>query len=275
MRSVGRYDIEDSAKIQGRDDVLTTDRSLAAIRLKGGLEALSNVYGDVLVLGCGAGRYVRALQRERPDLSLHGGDLSLTALKEARRRDSHASYLALDSTTLPYKPDSFGAILFFDLLEHVPDYRGMMKEIERVLRPGGVLHFFVPLEGKSGTIYSLFRDSERVPIRRWKRDHVGHVNHFTGTDVMQLVRDIGLDVTHYSFGFHLAGQVHDLIDYWQRERTSGGSGLLPVPAVKLLSRLMFIPTWRLSYLEDRLYSGQRLASGLHLTAIKPRPSTHS
>lgn len=269
MRHIGQYDIEDLAKIQGRDEVYRQDRSLAALRLGRGLDALAAVHGRILLLGCGAGRYLRALARERPDLTLHGGDLSVNALREASVRDPRVSYAALDSSALPYRSNTFSAVIFFDLLEHVPEYRRMLAEIERVLTPDGRLHFFVPLEGKADTLYSLFRSSARVPIHRWKRDHVGHIHRFEPGNLIYDVWDTGLIVGDISFSFHLAGQMHDIVDYWQRERLAGGRGILPTPAVKALARLIFIPTWRLAYLEDRLYAGHHLASGLHLTADKP------
>lgn len=268
MRQVGHYDIEDPAKIQGRDEVFSTDRSLAALRLGRALAAIEQVKGRVLVLGCGAGRYVRALARERPDLTLHGGDLSLHALHEARQRDARHHYAALEASALPYQDNVFGAVIFFDLLEHVPAYQEMLAEIVRVLRPDGVLHFFVPLEAKPGTVYTLLRHSRRLPLNRWKRDHVGHINHFVPAQVIRESWDAGINVTDVSYSFHLAGQVHDFVDYWQRERAAGGPGVIPLPAVRTLARLAFIPTWRLSYLEDRLYSGPTLASGLHLTGVK-------
>lgn len=269
MRRVGAYDVEDPHKIQGRDEVDVSDRSLAALRLRAALEALEGVRRAVLVLGCGAGRYVRALERERPDLRFHGGDLSLTALHEAAARDERAHYLSLDASRLPYRNNAFGAVVFFDLLEHVPAYQAMLAEIARVLTPGGVLHFFVPLEAEPGTLYALLAGSARVPIHRWKRDHVGHVNRFDAGSAIRAVWQAGLEVREASFGFHLAGQVHDLVDYWNRERQSGGPGFLPRSAVAALTRATFLATWRLSYFEDRLYAGRRFASGLHLTAVKP------
>ena len=269
MRRIGAYDVEDPKKVQGRDEVFISDRSLAALRLRAALRANERVHGNVLVLGCGAGRYVRALERERPDLTLHGGDLSLTALREARARDERAGYLALDASLLPYRDASFGAVIFFDLLEHVPAYQAMLAEIARVLAPGGVLHFFVPLEGEPDTLYALFAKSSRIPIHRWKRDHVGHVNRFDTGEVVGDVWSAGLEVTEVAFGFHLAGQIHDIVDYWNRERQLGGPGVLPRPAVAAVTRAVFLATWRLSYIEDRLYAGRYLASGLHLTAVKP------
>lgn len=269
MSRVGNYDVEDPLKIQGRDEVDAGDRSLAGLRLREALDAMGSTFGRVLLLGCGAGRYVRAIHRARPDLELYGGDLSLTALHEACRCDSCAGYVALDASKLPFAGESFSAVLFFDLLEHVPDYQGLLSEAYRVLRPNGVFHFFVPLEGQPGTLYHALRHSHRLPIHRWKRDHVGHVNRFTSDEVIHAVWDAGFEVTSVRFGFHPTGQVHDLVDYWQRERATGAPGMLPARAVDLVTKSVFLFTWRLSYLEDRLYGGHVLASGLHLTAHKP------
>ena len=268
MRSIGQYDIDDPGKIQGRDDVSPDDRSVAAIRLRHCLHALDSVAGRVLVLGCGAGRYVRALRLVRPDLTVVGGDLSVPALREARQADPGGSYSALDASRLPFADSVFQAVTFFDLLEHVPAYDDMLAEICRVLSRGGVLHFYTPLEDQPGSVYRLLRSSERVPIRTWKRDHVGHINFFRADQVIRDVWSSGLVVDDARYGFHPFGQIHDVVDYWQRERNAGGPGVIPVSMVSFIARIVFLFTWRLSYLEDRLYEGPRLASGLHLTAGK-------
>lgn len=268
MRRVGHYDIDDPGKIQGRDEVELDERSVAAIRLRYCLDALEEISGRVLLLGCGAGRYVRALHRIRPDLSVVGGDLSTAALREARLADASGFYLALDANHIPFSDESFDAVVFFDLLEHVPGYQMMLEEIDRILRPGGVLHFYVPLENQPGSVYRLLGASDRLPIRAWKQDHVGHINFFRAEDVIHAVWNARLPVAEVRYGFHPFGQVHDVVDYWQRERNAGGTGVLPLAAVNLLARAIFLFTWRLSYLEDRAYEGPVLASGLHLTAIK-------
>jgi SAM-dependent methyltransferase len=174
--------------------------------------------------------------------------------------------VALDACNLPYRDASVSAVIFFDLLEHVPDFRALLREAHRVLEPGGVLHFFVPLEAEPGTLYHMLRHSARIPIHRWKRDHVGHINRFVSDALIQSVWETGFEVNHVRFGFHATGQVHDIVDYWQRERASGGEGVLSPRMVELISRGVFLFTWRLSYLEDRLYGGRTMASGLHLTA---------
>jgi hypothetical protein len=138
-----------------------------------------------------------------------------------------------------------------------------------VLRPGGILHAFVPLEGQKGTVYWWLRTSARWPIHRWKRDHVGHIQRFSDLDILRLLGRAGLEVLTLQYSFHPIGQLHDVLDYWQRERAAGAPGTLPLWAVRLLTRLVFLFTWRAAALEDRLYRGRTLAAGLHVTAYKP------
>jgi hypothetical protein len=108
-----------------------------------------------------------------------------------------------------------------------------------------------------------------IPIHRWKRHHVGHIQRFSRGDVLRRTWAAGLPVTETGYSFHLVGQLHDILDYWNRERSAGGRGLLPTSAVRKITRVAFVATWRLAYLEDRFYRGPRLASGIHVTAHKP------
>ena len=262
------YNVEDPGKVQGRDDVFRNDRNLGALRLDRLLSAIEGTGGKILLLGCGAGRYARAISRELSDRAVFGGDLSLTALREAVSAGQGPHYLALDAQRLPFRDGTVGAVVFLDLLEHVPDPDEMLAECARVLVPGGVLHYFLPLEDEPGTLYHLLRNDRPIPIHRWKEHHVGHIKRFRRGDVLRRTWKAGLPVTHTSYSFHLIGQVHDLVDYWHRERTAGGTGRIPVGWVSRITRAVFIVTWRLSYLEDRFYQGARSASGIHVTARK-------
>lgn len=262
------YDVEDPEKIQGRDDIDIAQRNIATTRLARALDALIDASGSLLLLGSGAGRYARALARYRPDLSIVAGDISERAVAEAVQRGGRVSYMVMDAQHLPFTDDVFNAVVFFDLLEHVPDPECLLKECARVLEPGGVLHFFVPLENQPGTLYHALRDDHPIPIHRWKEEHVGHIQMFTRQNVIQLVWQAGLAVTAADASFHVVGQVHDLVDYWHRHRQAGGAGRLPYRAVDLVTRGTFLVTWRLAWLEDRMLSTTRSASGLHVTARK-------
>ena len=263
------YSVEDPAKVQGRDEVDVGEHNLGSLRLERVLDAVADNPGPVLLLGCGAGRYARALARHLPGRTIIGGDLSRTALREARAAGGGPHYLGLDAQCLPFVDGAFGAVVFLDVLEHVPEPDKLLAECARVLQPGGVLHYFLPLEDEPGTLYRLFRRDWPVPIHRWKRDHVGHIQRFRRGDVLRRTWAAGLPVASTGYSFHLIGQLHDILDYWNRERQAGGPGRLSPEIVARITRVLFIATWRLAYLEDRLYGGPRFASGIHVTARKP------
>src|SRR5438132_11990983 len=77
-----RFDYEDSSTVEGRGELRTGTRDLAALRLERCLQAISGVSGRLLEIGCGAGRYTRAFWRYGPDLEVHGCDISHIALAD-------------------------------------------------------------------------------------------------------------------------------------------------------------------------------------------------
>jgi glycosyltransferase involved in cell wall biosynthesis len=54
-----------------------------------------------------------------------------------------------DVMKLTFATASFDAVLSFDVLEHVPDYRSALREFFRVLKPGGTLLFSAPFSADS------------------------------------------------------------------------------------------------------------------------------
>ncbi len=285
-----RFDYEDARTVEGRGALLAGTRDLAALRLERCLEAMSGVRGvgahgvgvsgvgahgvgaqglaPLLEIGCGAGRYTRAFLRYRPDLDIHGCDISHIALAEAQAADKTGkiNYRLGDALALPYEDNSFDIVLLFDVFEHVTDVGKAADEVARVLRPGGVFHCFVPCEGNKRTIFALLRHSKWLPIHRWKRDHIGHIQILTTDGMKGILERRGLKVTDTTFSFHLLGQIHDVADYWRREMLSKED--LPTwkrTLVKIISRAIFIPTWRLAYYEDSSRKHDPDAIGVHIT----------
>lgn len=134
-----------------------------------------------------------------------------------------------------------------------------------------VFHCFVPCEGNKRTLFSLFRHSRRVPIHRWKREQIGHIQILTTRRMQRILERRGLHVVDTTFSFHLLGQIHDLFDYWRRDTLSRDD--IPVwrkTLTKAISRAVFIPTWRLAYYEDTLLKHFPAAIGVHITCVDRR-----
>src|SRR4051812_46650642 len=99
-----RFDYEDTRTVEGRGALRTDSRDLAALRLGRCLDAIEQHTGQLLEIGCGAGRYLRSFQHYRPDLELHGCDISHIALDEAKKADVEGAidYKLGDALNLPY-----------------------------------------------------------------------------------------------------------------------------------------------------------------------------
>ncbi|MER7674162.1 class I SAM-dependent methyltransferase [Kitasatospora sp. NPDC096128] len=98
------------------------------------VEELAGTSGIVFDVGCGNGTFVSRLRKDRPDLRLVGMDISMGILTDVEK-----PVLVADAQALPFAGDSADAVLALHMLYHVTDIEATIKELARVLRPGGVL----------------------------------------------------------------------------------------------------------------------------------------
>lgn len=95
----------------------------------------------ILDVGCGPGFYVQeALERVGPGGSVAGVDTSAPMLGLARRRVEAYENVELreaGATALPYADGEFDAAFSVQVLEYVDDVALALREIHRVVRPGG------------------------------------------------------------------------------------------------------------------------------------------
>jgi ubiquinone/menaquinone biosynthesis C-methylase UbiE len=95
----------------------------------------------VLDLGTGIGAMARELAERFPGIELLGLDRSEAQLAVARARHPVATYVHGDATAMPFEDRSFDRVHASWLLEHVPEPVLVLREVHRVLRPGGIAHF--------------------------------------------------------------------------------------------------------------------------------------
>ena len=91
---------------------------------------------SVLDAGCGKGRYLRLLSQDMPHLKLTGADISVNVMSSLPESIAKAQGSLL---SLPFANASFDMVYACESLEHAVHLNGALRELARVVRPGGVL----------------------------------------------------------------------------------------------------------------------------------------
>ncbi|GHC09823.1 hypothetical protein GCM10010080_26460 [Thermomonas carbonis] len=125
-----------------------------------------------------------------------------------QRRAEMAAYLASigghgevvfeDVTRLSMGCATMDAIVSFDVLEHVPDYRKALREFRRVLRPGGCMIATFPFTDTAETIIRASLTESGEIIHHHEPEYHGDplggqvlcFQHF-GWDILRCARDAG------------------------------------------------------------------------------------
>ena len=115
------------------------------------------VRGLVLDAGAGTGRFSEYLKHQ--DYMVLALDSSLRMLAGLRGKSSEILVSAGDIYSLPLKDRSVDSIVCMHVLFHLPDWRKVLAELARVLRPGGQVIFEMRSEehvALAGRVLRLF-----------------------------------------------------------------------------------------------------------------------
>jgi demethylmenaquinone methyltransferase / 2-methoxy-6-polyprenyl-1,4-benzoquinol methylase len=161
---VPRYDLLNRLMTGGRD---VAWRKLA---VREATRHVNPATASILDIATGTGDL--ALELERAGVaSVVGLDFSAPMLREAERKalerpegPSLVSWVQGDAMALPFAADTFDAVTVGFGLRNMPDYLGALREVVRVLKPGGT---FVCLETSplpSPVLRAAFETTMRVGL---------------------------------------------------------------------------------------------------------------
>jgi SAM-dependent methyltransferase len=153
--------------------------------------AKDHLAGNVLENGCGIGMYLEHLA---PFVGrLVGLEYDPERALQAYLR--HPQVVIAAGEILPYKHETFEAILSHEVLEHVRDDRSCVEEMIRVLKPGGVILLFVPNRGYPFETHGFYWQKRyhfgNIPLinylpSRWRNYLAPHVRAYTRRDLKRL-----------------------------------------------------------------------------------------
>lgn len=169
----------------------------------------------LLDVGCGTGRHL--LELSRYEGTFIGLDMAPDDLKSMRyllamaRREGRVKasvHIAQgDGMQLPFEDDEFSHVICTETLEHVDDDEAMLRELVRVLRPGGVLVISVPDEYSERLLWRL--------SSRYRTAPGGHVRIYRRKRIKALLAESGAEAYSIQYRHSLESirwLVHSVID---------------------------------------------------------------
>jgi SAM-dependent methyltransferase len=138
----------------------------------------------VLDVGSSSGFVLDALQRSGSDAALIGSDFLKQPLLALAKRLPGVPLLQFDLSRCPLPTACVDAVIALNVMEHIADHEAALREIFRILKPGGVAHIEVPAGPQLFDIYD---------------EHLMHHRRYTMPQLRALATQAGfelLNATH-------------------------------------------------------------------------------
>jgi len=137
--------------------------------------------GTALDVGSGPGNVTASLARAAgPEGLALGVDISEPMLARAVRAQAgpQVGFLRADAQRLPFRDQTFDAVLSIAMLQLIPKPSAALAEMARVLRPGARMAVMVPTARRAGALTRLLPD--------------GGAHFFTEDEIADTLEDLGL-----------------------------------------------------------------------------------
>lgn len=144
---------------------------------------------NVCEVGCGSGKILSFLQqRLNKNIIYYGFDISPQAIDKCQEIANDNLHF-MNTDLLQYDEKTFDVVMAIDVIEHVDDYIGFLKQLRRY---GNHYIFHIPLDL---SIQNVLRVS---PIQQ-VRHQVGHLHYFTKETAIATLEYCGYEIQDSSY----------------------------------------------------------------------------
>lgn len=119
------------------------DRASRAVALQQ-VDGLPSREPIILEVGCSSGYMLREMREQLPNALVIGADYVGEPLEKLASEFPDVPLLRFDLQTCPLPDESVDAVVLLNVLEHIEDDAVALRQIFRVLRPGGLAAIQVP-----------------------------------------------------------------------------------------------------------------------------------
>ena len=147
--------------------------------------------GTMLDVGCGEGRHIFGIMQNYPEMKCIGLDMDDDSLLKAEEgyeffesiSNAGAEFLKGSAYSLPFQNNSLDLVVCSEVLEHLHHYNDAVKEIHRVLKPGGKFYASVPASWPEKICWALSKDYQNQPG--------GHLRIFNQSKLVSEISEAG------------------------------------------------------------------------------------
>ena len=117
--------------------------------LKGGLPVLMDV-------GCSSGVMLRSMKKRFPEATVIGSDCIPEHLESLASELTGTPILQFDIVECPLPDESVDAVVMLNVLEHIENDTEAIRQVKRILKPGGILVLEVPAGPSLYDVYDRY-----------------------------------------------------------------------------------------------------------------------
>ncbi|WP_370572828.1 class I SAM-dependent methyltransferase [Methanomethylovorans sp.] len=155
-------------------------------KMKAFSDILPMLHGkNILDVGCGLGTLTIKIASAKPDALVHGIDLLDSVIEQCRFNAgiegvTNTNFVAASAYELPFEERYFDAVTCFFMLHHLNDIPRALKDIKRILKPGGEVFAVEPIDH----FHDVQRDTEDwkklfleagYVVEVWEKEKVSYI----------------------------------------------------------------------------------------------------